>query len=220
MSLKKIKTLVKYGIGLLLVGLLVYAFIPEAEQVDLAEVRRGDILITLDGEGKTRIRDIYVVSAPIEGRVMRIESEPGDTVKAGITIIANMTPADPRFLDRRSETQARADVQGAKAASGLAASKVDRARAELEFALAEYGRSEELFKKGNVSIARLEQNDLQVKMRKAEVKTALADLEVMASRLVAAEAQLVQPGAETDSGDGLSGLCACAGGWQGIAYPP
>lgn len=210
MSLKKIKTLVKYGLGLLLLGLLIFAFIPEAEQVDLVAVQRGDVLITLEGEGKTRIRDIYVVSAPIEGRVMRIESEPGDVVKAGITVIANMTPADPRFLDKRSETQARADVQGAKAASGLAASKVDRARAELEFALAEYRRSEELFKNGNVSIARLEQNELQVKMRNAEVKTALADLEVMASRLVAAEAQLVQPGTVSSRDDGRCQVCVHA----------
>ncbi|NOZ66626.1 MAG: HlyD family efflux transporter periplasmic adaptor subunit [Alphaproteobacteria bacterium] len=196
MSMKKIKLIAKYTIGVFLLALLVYAFIPEAEKVDLAQVRRGDVLITLDGEGKTRIRDIYVVSAPIEGRVMRIESEPGDVVKAGETIIANMIPADPRFLDKRSETQARADVQGAEAAKGLAASKVDRARAELEFALAEYKRAEELFKNGNVSISRLEQNELQVKMRKAEVKTAQADLRVMESRLAAAKAQLVQPGNE------------------------
>jgi len=210
MSLKKIKTFVKYGFGLLLLALLVYAFIPEAEKVDLAEVRRGDLLITLEGEGKTRIRDIYVVSAPIEGRVMRIESEPGDRVIAGETIIANMSPADPRFLDKRSETQARADVQGAMAAKGLAASKVDRAKAELDFAIAEYNRTEELFKKGNVSIARLEQSDLQLKMRNAEVATAQADLKVMESRLVAAEAQLVQPGQTIDVEQSRCQVCVHA----------
>ncbi len=210
MSLRKIKTIVKYGISILLLALLVYAFIPEAEKVDLVKVGRGDVLITLDGEGKTRIRDIYVVSAPIEGRVMRIGSEPGDVVKAGETVIANMAPADPRFLDKRSETQARADVQGAEAAKGLSASKVDRARAELDFALAEYKRSEELFKNGNVSISRLEQQELQVKMRKAEVKTALADLQVMESRLVAAKAQLVQPGDVNNNDDGGCQVCVHA----------
>lgn len=194
MDLKKTKTFVKYGIGIILIGLLGFAFIPEAEKVDVDRVKRGDVLLTLEGEGKTRIHDIYVVSAPIEGRVMRIESEPGDMVIAGKSVIVNMTPADPRFLDKRSETQARADVQGAIAAKGLAASKVDRAQAELDFALAEYRRSEELFKNGNVSISRLEQAELQVKMRKAELETTRADLKVMDSRLVAAKAQLVQPG--------------------------
>ena len=210
MSFKKFKTFAKYGIGAALLALLVYAFIPEAEKVDLVTVKRGDVLITLEGEGKTRIRDIYVVSAPIEGRVMRIGSEPGDVVKAGETVIANMIPADPRFLDKRSEIQARADVQGAEAAKGLSASKVDRARAELDFALAEYKRSEELFKNGNVSISRLEQHDLQVKMRKAEVKTALADLQVMESRLVAAKAQLVQPGEANNDDNGRCLVCVHA----------
>ncbi|PCI32922.1 MAG: efflux transporter periplasmic adaptor subunit [Alphaproteobacteria bacterium] len=210
MSFKKIKTLVKYAIGLVLLGLIVFAFIPEAEKVDLADVRRGDVLITLEGEGKTRIRDIYVVSAPIEGRVMRLDSEPGDVVKAGVTIIANMSPADPRFLDKRSETQARADVQGAEAAKGLSASKVDRALAALAFALAEYKRSEELFRNGNVSISRLEQNELQVKMRKAEVETARADLKVMDSRLVAARAQLVQPGGDTENNGTRCQVCVHA----------
>ena len=210
MSFKKIKILVKYGIGLVLLGLIIFAFIPEAEKVDLSQVRRGDVLITLEGEGKTRIRDIYVVSAPIEGRVMRLDSEPGDVVKAGITIIANMTPADPRFLDKRSETQARADVQGAKAAQGLSASKVDRSLAELAFALAEYKRSEELFRHGNVSISRLEQNELQVKMRKAEVETARADLKVMDSRLVAARAQLVQPGGDKENNGTRCQVCVHA----------
>ncbi len=210
MSLKKIKTIVKYAAALLLLALLVYAFIPAAEKVDMVTVGRGDVLIALDGEGKTRIRDIYVVSAPIEGRVTRIEAEPGDQVAAGATVIANMSPADPRFLDKRSETQARADVQGAEAAKGLAAAKVDRARAELEFAEAEYRRTEELFKYGNVTLARLEQAELQLKMRRAEVKTALADLQVMESRLAAARAQLVQPGDVNSDTGGRCQVCVHA----------
>ncbi len=194
MPQNKLKLIVKYGLAAIFLALLTYAFIPEAEYVDLETVKRGDVLITIEGEGKTRIRDIYVVSAPIEGRVTRIESEPGDRVAAGVTIIAAMMPADPRFLDSRTETQARADVQGAVAARVLAVSKVARARASLEFAEAEYKRSERLFKNGNVSIARLEQYELQLKMRKTEVDIALADLRVMESRLVSAKAQLVQPG--------------------------
>lgn len=210
MVIKKIKLFVKFGIGALLLSLLVYAFIPAPEKVDLQDVLRGDVRVTLAGEGKTRIRDIYVVSAPIKGRVMRIESEPGDNVKAGETIIANMAPADPGFLDKRSETQAQADVQGAVAAKGLAASKVDRARAELDFAGAEYKRSEALFKKGNVSISRLEQAELMLKMRKAEVATARADLKVMESRLAAAQAHLMQPGQRTDDIQDRCQVCVYA----------
>lgn len=210
MSLKFVKNIVKYALAALLLGLLVFAFIPKAEKVDMVKVRRGDILITLEGEGKSRIRDIYVVSSPIEGRVTRIETEPGDIVKAGVTVIANMSPADPRFLDRRTETQARADVDGAAAAMGLAASKVDRAQAGLDFANAEYRRSEELFNNGNVSIARLEQAELQLKIRKAELETARADLKVAESRHKAAKASLVQPGVRPEDNDTRCQVCVHA----------
>ncbi|MFC7047592.1 efflux RND transporter periplasmic adaptor subunit [Emcibacter nanhaiensis] len=215
MSLKNIKTIAKYALGLLFLALLVYAFIPEAEEVDLETVRRGDVEIVLEAEGKTRIRDIYTVSAPIDGRMMRIESEPGDMVRAGETVIANMTPADPTFLDKRSETQARADVQGAEAVKWQASTQVDRARAELNFAEAEYRRNEELFKNGNVSIARLEEAELQLKMRQAELRASEADLQVAESQLAAARARLVQPGqvedaAEKDSHDHLCQVCVHA----------
>ncbi|WP_339862994.1 efflux RND transporter periplasmic adaptor subunit [Paremcibacter congregatus] len=208
--IKKIKLVVKYLVGAALLGALIFAFIPEAEQVDMTLVSRGDVVIALEAEGRTRIHDIYVVSAPIEGRVMRIESEPGDQVKAGVTVIAHMTPADPRFLDKRSEIQAEADVQGAVAAKGLAQSKLDRALAELEYAKAEYRRTDELFKNGNVSIARLEQAELQLKMRRAEVETARADLKVMESRLRAARAQLVQPGTAAEQNGPGCQLCVHA----------
>ncbi|WP_321396107.1 efflux RND transporter periplasmic adaptor subunit [Emcibacter sp.] len=201
MSLRSIKTIAKYGLGLLFLALLVYAFIPAAEEVDIERVRRGDVEIILEAEGKTRIRDIYVVSAPIDGRVMRVESEPGDMVHAGETVIANMTPADPDFLDKRSETQARADVRGAEAVKWQASTQVDRARAALDFAEAEYRRNEELFKKGNVSIARLEEAELQLKMRKAELRAAEADLQVAESQLESAQARLVQPGAAEEAGE-------------------
>ncbi|WP_417320668.1 efflux RND transporter periplasmic adaptor subunit [Emcibacter sp.] len=215
MPFKNIKTIAKIGLGLLLLALLVYAFIPEAEEVDLEAVRRGDVLIVLEAEGKTRIRDIYTVSAPIEGRVMRIESEPGDRVHAGETVIANMTPADPNFLDKRSETQAKADVRGAEAVKWQATTQVERAQAELEFAQAEYRRNEELFKKGNVSIARLEEAELQLKMRQAALRATEADLQVAESQLESARARLVQPGAaeaakERDIHDHICQVCVHA----------
>lgn len=204
MTLKKIKTVIKYAIGGLLLGLLVFAFIPEPVPVDMGVVQRGDVLIALDGEGKTRIHDIYTVSAPIEGRVTRIEIEPGDDVRAGETVIANMHPADPRFLDSRSETQARADVEGAVAGLALGRSQVKQAEAQLDFANAEYKRSEELFRKKHVSIAALERAELQLRNQKAELETSQSNLKVMESRLEAARASLQQPG---ESKNGVATNC-------------
>ena len=176
------------------VSLLVYAFIPNPILVDMDTVKRGDVLVTLDGEGKTKIHDIYVVYSPIEGRVTRLESEQGDTVVAGETVIANMSPADPRFVDSRAEIQAQADIQGAQAALGFEEAQLARAQAELEFSKAEYARADQLYRSGNVSIARIERADLLVKLRETELNTALSGMEVAQSVLTAAKARLFQPG--------------------------
>ena len=111
--------------------------------MDIIEVSKGDLLITMEGEGKTRIHDIYVVSAPIDGRITRIEIEPGDVVIAGVTTIANMYPANPIFLDKRTEIQAKADVDGAKAALALANSRVKQTHAQLDFDMADFKRAQE-----------------------------------------------------------------------------
>ena len=170
--MKKIKLYIKIGLGIVAVGLLIFALIPNPVAVDMDVVKRGDVLVTLEGEGKTKIHDIYVVYSPIEGRVTRIEAEQGDTVTAGDTVIANMRPADPRFVDSRSEIQAQADIQGAEAALGFEVAKLERSEAELDFANAEMERTKRLYENGNVSIARLERAVQTVRLRETELNTA------------------------------------------------
>jgi len=193
MNAKFIKRIIKIIIGITILGLLTYAFIPQKVKVDIIEVSKGDLLITMEGEGKTRIHDIYVVSAPIDGRITRIEIEPGDVVIAGVTTIANMYPANPIFLDKRTEIQAKADVDGAKAALALANSRVKQTNAQLDFDRADFKRSQELFNKKSISQAGLERAELQLKTLKAELETALSNKQVMVSRLEAAKARLLQP---------------------------
>jgi len=188
-----IKNTVKILIFFTIIGLLIFAFLPEPIKVDMITVSKGDLLITMEGEGKTRIHDIYTVSAPMDGRITRIEIEPGDRITAGETTIANMYPANPSFLDKRTETQAKADMEGAKAALSLANSRVKQTKAQLEFDLAELKRIETLFKNNNVSKASLERAELQLKSLIAELETALSNKQVMMSRLEAAKARLLQP---------------------------
>ena len=199
--MKKIKLYIKIALGVFAVGLLIFALIPARVPVDMDVVKRGDVLVTLDGEGKTKIHDIYVVYAPIEGRVTRIESEQGDSVTAGETVIANMKPADPHFIDSRTEIQTQADIQGAEAALGFEVAKLERAQAELDFAKAELARTQRLYDNGNVSIARLEQAQLTVRLRETELNTANSGMEVAKSTLAAAKARLVQPGTAADGTD-------------------
>lgn len=193
----KVKGIIKITLAVLTVSLLVYAFIPERVKVDMVKVERSDLLISIEGEGKTRIHDIYVVSTPIDGRITRIASEPGDIVEAGSSIIANMYPANPTFLDKRLETQAKADVEGAKAALALASARVKQAQAQLKFEQADFKRTSELYKQNTVSVALVERAQLQISMLGAELETAVSNKNVMQSRLEAAKATLLQPQAES-----------------------
>jgi len=202
-----IKKLIKIIVAIAIIGALVFAFLPERIKVDMITVSKDDLFITLEGEGKTRIHDIYTVSAPMDGRITRIEIEPGDLVTAGVTTIANMYPANPIFLDKRTETQARADVEGAKAALSLANSRVKQTKAQLEFDQAEYKRTQELYKNNNVSKAGLERAELQLKTLRAELETAQSNKQVMVSRLEAAKARLLQPDEDELTNDNDCQIC-------------
>jgi HlyD family secretion protein len=103
--MKRLMKLVKFIIVLgVFALLLVMAFWPRSTAVDLATVGRGDLTVTVDEEGKTRVRERFVVSAPVSGRVQRIELEPGDKVTKDQTVVASFTPADPVLLDVRSKS--------------------------------------------------------------------------------------------------------------------
>jgi len=182
-----------------LVAGLVYAFLPQPVSVDLAVVERGDVRVTIDGEGKTRVREVYVVSAPITGRVLRSEQHVGDDVVANETLLAEIQPEDPTFLDRRARAQREAEAKAAQAAYALAQADQARAVAELEFARSELKRSEELAKRGNVSQRQLDQAKLDYRSAKAALDTANATVEMRQFQLETARAALIQPsGLDTD----------------------
>ncbi|MGB7540888.1 MAG: efflux transporter periplasmic adaptor subunit, partial [Burkholderiales bacterium] len=80
----------------------VWALRPQPIAVEVAQVRRGAFEQTVSDDGKTRVRDRYVVSAPLAGRVERIALKAGDPVVEG-QVVAVLTPAAPAFLDARTE---------------------------------------------------------------------------------------------------------------------
>ncbi len=106
--------------------------------------------VTVDDDGKTRVRHIYTVYAPIAGTVLRI-SHPagqegvsrhvGDEVTADKTVVAVMQPTAPSFIDVRSREQLEADIAGADAGIRQAEADVRRLEAALEFSHAEHQRA-------------------------------------------------------------------------------
>ena len=131
--------------------LLAVALWPRAVEVELAQVAEGPLVVTIDDEGETRVRDRFVVSAPVAGRVLRVELEPGDPVEQGRTTVASMVPAPPGLLDTRTRTELEAAVAAARADLGRAEAEQKRVATELGRLDERLARERELAQSGLVS---------------------------------------------------------------------
>ena len=195
------------AIGLMVAIGLGFAFRPASVAVDLMTVSSGPLRVTLEDEGETRVRDVFVVSAPVGGQLRRIELEAGDTVIADQTVLAEIEPVDSAFLDPRSEVQARAGVRAAESAEQAARAQVEEAAAELEFADNELLRVRNLFQDGTVSVRDLDQAERAQKGTRAAFAAANAALQVRVFELERARAQLLSPAG--GGARGKAGECEC-----------
>lgn len=181
--------------GLGLVALLLLASLwPATVAVDVARVARGPLLVTVDEEAETRVRRRFVVSAPVAGRVGRIDLEPGDAVERGRTLLATFFPADPTPLDARTRAEAAAAAQAARATRDGARAERQRAEAALKLAASELRRARDLAGQQLLAPAELESREAQA--RSAEEAFRAADFAAAAAehQLQAAEARLAPPG--------------------------
>ena len=151
---------------LVVAGIAVMAMWPESMEVDVATVTQGPLQVTIDEEGETRVRQRFVVSAPVSGRLQRIELEPGDQVYRGRTVLARLTPAESPLIDPRTRGELSAASEAARAAVGQAQAERDRAATALARARTTLERREELAKGG--AIARDEVEAAQTAVRAAE----------------------------------------------------
>ncbi len=126
--------------AVVVVGLLVYAFRPVAAEVDTAAVSRDPLVVTVAAEGKTRIRERYVVSTPLAGQLLRIRHRPGDEVTAGQSIVATIEPSDPSLLDARAKAEIDARVKATDAARQQADAGLKRAKTAHDLARRQWER--------------------------------------------------------------------------------
>ena len=193
MTSQKKRTLLWSAVGFVVLAGLVISLRPRAVAVDLTLVASGRLEWTVRDEGETRVVDVFVLSAPITGRLRRIEVEPGDPVTRGETVIAEIEPTDPDLLAPRSEAEARAQLSAAESAATLARAELDQARAELEFARSEIERSRELARDGTLSRRDLEEDETALKGRIAALAAAQANVQVREYELKRVRAQLLSP---------------------------
>jgi HlyD family secretion protein len=179
------------GVGGVLLAGLAYAFWPRPVNVDMGEATRGPMIVTINEEGKTRVRDAYVVSAPIAGRLLRVDVDPGDTVKGGKTIVARMLPVNPTPLDVRARGQARAEVLAAEASLRVARADLDRAMADKDLADTDLQRTRTLRQNGTVAQAALDRAERAARTADAAVALSRAAITVREADLANARARMI-----------------------------
>lgn len=178
------------------------AFRTEPVPVDLAEIARGPMLVTVNAEGETRVKDVFEVAAPIFGTARRAPVEAGDPVVAGETVVAVVEPAAPALLDARSREQAEAAVNEARAALTLAEAQLRQAEEELHYARTQHERARTLADRGVTAQTVLEDASQLLAIRLAAREAARSNVEMATSALARARAVLNPPatvGAARDS---------------------
>jgi HlyD family secretion protein len=183
-----------WGFAALIVLALVFAFWPEPVPADFASVERGLLRVTIDEEGETRVRDRFVVSAPVAGQVLRIDLEPGDTVVARKTVLATFQPGLPALLDARTRAEAEGRVNVARAALEEARAARDRAQTERDFAESDLKRQRELDRAGLVSAEKLEAAVAEARAKADALRVADSAIRTAQRGLEVAQAALVVAG--------------------------
>ncbi len=173
------------GGALLAALLLVWAFWPQATEVELGAVSRGPFERAVQEDGKTRLRERYVVSTPLTGRVQRIALKQGDTV-ARDAVLATLWPVMPGLLDERARQEQNERIGAMEAAVRRASANVERAKAALDQAVADLKRSETLAQQGFVSPTQNETGRLTVRLRQKELDSARQEADATGHELAQA----------------------------------
>lgn len=176
--------------ALALLALIAFGFIPRPVPVETAKVAQGRLRATVNEEGKTRIQQRYLISAPVTGHLRRIPFKPGADVEAGKTVVATIDPVSAAMLDPRTRALA-------EARRDTAAANLDKAKEQLRFAASELKRIEKLFAEKTVSPQELE----NAQWRET---SAAKELTAAGSALRQAEAELKEFPVGNDSASGAA----------------
>jgi len=191
--LKNRRVLISAAVVAALVAVAVW---PTTVPVELVALSRGPLVVTIDDEGMTRIRERFVVSSPLAGRVLRIELEPGDPVKRG-QVIARVRAEAPPLLDARARAEAQAAVESSRAALGRARAEEQRARATLAQAQRELARVQELSRTGLTTRQDVESRTADAQVADESANAAAFAVRAALSELQRSEARLAPMGPDT-----------------------
>ena len=135
----------------MLIALIVAGLWPQPQPVEVAKVKRGDLAVTVNEEGMTRVKNRYVITSPVAGQLRRIEWKAGATVEAGKTVLAVLESGGADLLDARGQAQAEARVRAAEAMREQVAAQRASAAANAKMQRDDFARQQILFKAGTLS---------------------------------------------------------------------
>lgn len=192
MSTKWLKRILLSLLAFLVAAGLVRFVWPAPVLVDLAIVASGAMEVTVDDEGKTQVREIYTVSAPLTGKLLRISAEAGDEVGKN-KVLAVMQPTAPGFHDVRTHEELQALLEAANAAVTQAEHEVHRLQAALDFSGTELKRAQTLSRREAIAEKSLDQAKFEVETYEAALASARAQLEIRRREQASAAARLTNP---------------------------
>lgn len=178
-----------------------YSFLPRPVPVELVRISRGPLTVTVQEEGKTRVRERFTVSTPVAGIAGRIALEAGDKVSKG-QVVAVIEPAPPPFLNLRTHEAARAKVEAAEASLASAREQARQAAAREEYARASLTRTAKLHESGFESREALEAAQSRARQELAGLRAAEQAVRVARSELEAARADLLSAAGKGTAGSG------------------
>jgi HlyD family secretion protein len=183
--------------GLGLVALIIWGLWPKPVLIETGTAARGPLTVRVSEEGKTRVRNRFIVAAPVAGKMRRVALKPGDEVTAGETLLTTIEPAASPLLDPRARAQAEAIVSMQEASRKQAGETLEARRAALKLADSDRDRMRAITRLGSVSDSARDQMEADSAVKGAELRAAEFSLQVTDYELAQARAALERPASVT-----------------------
>jgi HlyD family secretion protein len=156
------------------------------------------------------VKERYVISAPLTGRLIRVNLDAGDEVEAGETVVASIVPTPPELLDARAFDEAEARVRAAEASLAQADAAIVRAQARRDQAIIDRERVQRMAADSVASQEEIDEKSLAVAVTEAEHKAAISARDVAQFQLELARAALARTAAGSNSSNGSNGATTSA----------
>jgi HlyD family secretion protein len=186
MDIRKRRLVIMSAIAVFVVLALIYGFRPRPVLSEVAPAMRGTLRVTVEEQGKTRVKDRYAVSAPVSGYLRRITLKAADPVEKGMQVAA-IEPARSQALDPRTRAEAEAAVETARANLRTAQEQEQAARSDADYAAQRLARFMALHQKSSIAKDSLDQAESDAKRTRATLRSTAAQVDAARAELARSE---------------------------------